>query len=425
MEAKTFKGMWKAIVFLTTVATVLFSCSACEPEEVPVVYEPSIKVSVENVRGTSATLVAEVCAAGQNLEVQLEYFTDNSWQKIDAGRINGQEKQIIKKELTGLSPEKSYQLRGSLILRIDGAWDYAATGNTVSFKTLKQSELRVIKTVSDYDFIEVEFELIPRWPNTKVELEYQGIVKGSNVYSGDQAVTFTIKMDKLAKNTIYPVKMKVNNEGGFTVDTTFQTAAVEDYDGNKYCVVTIGTQTFIKENLKTTHFLNGDPIPNITNDDQWITLTTPAYCYYNNDPEMGKKYGALYNWYVASDPRGLIEGFHVPTEEEYSFLVNYLGGESCGGAMKTTTLDWKQPNVGATNTSGFSALPAGIRRDWKEVDPKPFSYLGEGTTFWTGKDEPRLPGLTYSPTLSFKNSGFMMGGLNFFNSGFSIRLIKN
>jgi len=83
--------------------------------------------------------------------------------------------------------------------------------------------------------------------------------------------------------------------------THFKTCAVSDFDGNAYRIVTIGNQVWLQENFKGTHFANGDPIPNVTDQSAWDAMTTPAYCWYNNDPKIGEVYGGLYNWYVASD----------------------------------------------------------------------------------------------------------------------------
>jgi uncharacterized protein (TIGR02145 family) len=146
--------------------------------------------------------------------------------------------------------------------------------------------------------------------------------------------------------------------------------------------VTIGTQVWMNKNLDVTTYRNGDPIPQVTDSAQWVNLTTGAWCYYNNDPANGAIYGKLYNWYAVNDPRGLGPvGWHVPSDAEFSTLVNYLGGESvAGGAMKSINL-WNSPNTGATNSSGFAGLPGGIR-----ADGAVFGLVGDYGIWWTITD---------------------------------------
>ncbi|MBW6492910.1 MAG: T9SS type A sorting domain-containing protein [Lentimicrobium sp.] len=142
-----------------------------------------------------------------------------------------------------------------------------------------------------------------------------------------------------------------------------------DIDYNSYPVVTIGNQTWMAENLKVTHYRNGDEIPNVTENSEWNDLRSCAYCWYDNDINWKDDYGALYNWYAANDSRGLCPaGWHTPTDAEWTILANYLGGEGvAGGKMKSTLTDpdahprWNLPNTGATNESGFSGLPGGSR----------------------------------------------------------------
>lgn len=140
---------------------------------------------------------------------------------------------------------------------------------------------------------------------------------------------------------------------------------ITDYDGNIYNTATIGSQVWLQQNLKTSHYRNGDLIPNVTNGSSWSILTTGARCYYNNDSvSYSAVYGTLYNFYAASDLRGICPaGFHLPTEQEWTTLVDYLGGHNlAGGKMKETgTTYWQTPNTGATNLSGFSALGTGYR----------------------------------------------------------------
>ncbi len=136
------------------------------------------------------------------------------------------------------------------------------------------------------------------------------------------------------------------------------------------------------ENLKVTHYRNGDPIHNVTDIDTWYELTTEAYCEYNNDINNATMYGRLYNWYSINDSRGLTPiGWHVPSDTEWQTLVDYLGGDTvAGGKMKETgTTHWQNPNVAGTNESNFSGLPGGLRT---------VSDLGIGSSafFWSSTE---------------------------------------
>ncbi len=126
---------------------------------------------------------------------------------------------------------------------------------------------------------------------------------------------------------------------------------------------TIGTQTWMAENLNVSNFRNGDPIPEVTSTEEWVTAgkaRKPAWCYYNNDPANEKKYGKLYNWYALIDQRGLApDGWHVPSEAEWNLLLSYLGKDA--GRKLRTVSDWKSGNDNGTNESGFAALPGSCR----------------------------------------------------------------
>lgn len=147
-------------------------------------------------------------------------------------------------------------------------------------------------------------------------------------------------------------------------NNTGSNGSLTDIDGNVYKTVTIGTQVWMAENLRTTTYRNGDHIPNITSGIAWGSLKTGAYCNYNNDTVISAIYGRLYNWYTVNDSRNIAPtGWHVPTDTEWSILTSFLEGESvAGGKLKETgTSHWWSPNFGATNESGFTALPGGIR----------------------------------------------------------------
>ena len=161
---------------------------------------------------------------------------------------------------------------------------------------------------------------------------------------------------KTAKGIVYSKKIRI------------WTYALIDYDGNGYHAVTIAGKTFTVENLKVTHYRNGDAIPNVTNNLAWHNDKTGAMCWYdNNRAKYDSTYGALYNEYAVIDPRGLApKGWHVPSYDEWDAIVVALGGnhKDIGGEFKETgTKHWKAPNTGATNSTGFTALPGGGRAD--------------------------------------------------------------
>ena len=142
---------------------------------------------------------------------------------------------------------------------------------------------------------------------------------------------------------------------------------LSDIDGNKYDTVQIQTQIWMQQNLKTSHYRNGDPIPEITSISVWSTLTSGAWCWYRNDStQYAATYGKLYNWYAVNDPRGLApEGWHIPSDVEWTTLSTSLGGDLVAGSKlkETGTLHWTTPNTDATNSSGFTGLPGGYCDD--------------------------------------------------------------
>jgi uncharacterized protein (TIGR02145 family) len=164
-------------------------------------------------------------------------------------------------------------------------------------------------------------------------------------------------------------------------------ANITDKEGNSYKTVYIGTQQWMAENLKVSKYSDGTAIPNITNNTQWLELSSGAWSYYNNDVANNAKYGKLYNWYVVSkntngNKNVCPTGWHVPTYNEWTVLTGYLGGESvAGGKMKEVgTTSWNSPNTDATNTSLFSALPGGGRYEQGASD------IGKTTGWWSSPE---------------------------------------
>ena len=218
----------------------------------------------------------------------------------------------------------------------------------------------------------------------------------------------------LKKNTMKKTILLFTFLAFFAFQNKAQT--VTDIDGNVYTIVTIGTQQWLGENLKVTHYRNGDPIPNITDDTQWGQLTNGAYCWYNNDIVNKSIYGALYNQYTISDAREISPtGWHVPTDVEWTTLITYLGGYSvAGGKLKETgTTHWQSPNTGATNDYGFTALPCGTRYK----DGSLFLFIGQSGYWWSSTDMTDFD-MYYLTTVA----GPQVTSDNF---GYSVRCVKD
>jgi uncharacterized protein (TIGR02145 family) len=193
---------------------------------------------------------------------------------------------------------------------------------------------------------------------------------------------------------------------------------IKDIDGNVYRTVTIGTQVWMAENLKTTRYNDGTEIPLVTEQSAWYDLNAPGYCWYNNDENTNRDiYGALYNWYALNTGKLCPPGWHVPSDEEWAVLISYLGGDAiAGGKMKDiSTTHWLSPNRGATNSSGFTALPAGFRGKSGFI-PGSIALFWSSTTFDASDAWTRY--LQSESIVAGRNNGGMY-------HGFSIRCLKD
>jgi uncharacterized protein (TIGR02145 family) len=239
----------------------------------------------------------------------------------------------------------------------------------------------------------------------------------------------------LTPSTTYTYRVCSFNSGGnstiysneFSLTTLNPT--VTDIDGNNYQLVTICNQTWTKSNLNVSHYRNGDVIPQVTNPTQWANLTTGAWCYQNNNSVNGVIYGKLYNWYAVNDPRGLAPvGCHIPTNSEWSNLINCLdpnanGGSTipnvAGGLMKETgTSHWISPNIDATNTSGFTSLPG----DHRNGETGNFNTIGNYCVFWSSTENNTL---TAWVRVLFNNVGSANTSFANKDYGYSVRCIKD
>jgi len=230
--------------------------------------------------------------------------------------------------------------------------------------------------------------------------------------------TYNVK-DIISMEFVDSTQIKIN------LSSSSENISIADIDSiifilNPCTEIVIGAQTWMCKNLDVDHYRNGDSIPQVTDAIEWKYLSTGAWCYYNNDPANGEIYGKLYNWYAVNDSRGLApEGWHVPSDKEWTTLSTYLGGESvAGGKLKSTgTTHWQSPNTGATNETGFSALPGGYR-DYYGA----FYNIGSFGLWWSSTEFDAASAwgryLNYYGSYLFRDYGYKA-------FGFAVRCIKD
>jgi uncharacterized protein (TIGR02145 family) len=236
-----------------------------------------------------------------------------------------------------------------------------------------------------------------------------------------------------------PPRMSTSQRDGISIPTTgmviFNTTTngLEVKSSNGWVLLTpsnavslptivIGMQQWMDKNLDVLTYRNGDLIPQVKDPTAWAALTTGAWCYFNNDPSgYGAIYGKLYNWYAVNDPRGLApQGWHIATYDEWATLSTILGGTTVAGSkLKTAgTSRWVSPNTGATNESGFSALPGSYR----DIDGRFLNFTGQSGYWWTAKEFNTSNAFYYFLNNTIEN---LLWGNENKKRGFSVRIIRD
>ena len=233
---------------------------------------------------------------------------------------------------------------------------------------------------------------------------------------GTSSGTFASSMSGLCEGGTYYVRAYATNSQGtsYGSNVTFTTSVATAAS------VVIGSQTWMDKNLDLVAYQNGDIIPQVTDATVWAALTTGAWCYFNNDPATEAVYGKLYNWYSVNDSRGLApQGWHIPTNAEWTTLANTLGGATiAGGKMKATcTALWLSPLVDATGESGFKARASGFR-----YYQGGFYEHKKRALWWTAT--PVNSGHAYYIYI-YNNSGSLGFSSEGNVDGFSVRVIAN
>ena len=253
-------------------------------------------------------------------------------------------------------------------------------------------------------------------------------VQDSRVENGIGAGAYTATLNGMKGQTMYHVRAFATNSNGTGYGSSFAVQTIDsiliDVNGRSYPVVQIGSQVWMGSNLKVWKFHDGTIIQCYSNPYVWDTLVIPAMTWYNDNGWMDTTYGCLYNWYAVNTGKLAPAGWHVPTDDEWSTLVDYLGGfEVAGGLMKSTGITnngtglWNSPNLGATNSSGFSGLPGGDRGH----EGNYYDLNGFGS-FWTSTEKDAS--YAWYRMLSY-NSASARRTYDNKTFGFSVRCIKD
>ncbi|HAM99055.1 MAG TPA: hypothetical protein DCQ26_10645 [Marinilabiliales bacterium] len=232
---------------------------------------------------------------------------------------------------------------------------------------------------------------------------------GYNIFVGN----FSTGSLKLHENIVGNLPLVVELEKELTAT---------DYDGNVYHTVRIGNQVWMKENLKATHYQNGDAVLDGTGIGNYSGESEPKYYFnYNDDPSYINPYGRLYTWFAVNDSRNICPvGWHIPSREELAVLADYLGGTTgAGGKLKEAgTTHWDSPNTGATNETGFTALPGGYRGN-----ADPFVSMGYSGCYWASTSTDGQYAWYYAFLSTSAEFFYYPGGTK--KDGFSVRCIKD
>lgn len=348
-------GEWSNIRNFTTVATIAGQVTLASPPN------NATNIPTTTTLGWNKTGGADY--------YRIEYSTDPSFiqnvKKVDSIKV------LVSptKKVTGLLDATAYYWRVQGFSSIGSmVWSPVWKFTTVTLP----SQVTLIKPINNA--FTGSTTVTAQWSRlsntTYYRLEYamdSAFTKNLKIIDTIRVVVSPTKIvSGLIKDTMYYWRMRASNgigSGAWSLTWKFSTKApIRDYDGNIYTTVQIGTQTWLVENLKTTHYADGTQIPLVMDSIQWNKLTIPGYCWYDNDTHNKEPYGALYNWYVINAGKILISGYHLPSGTEWNTLANYLGGAAISGdkLKETGNAHWLSPNSG-TNEVGFFALPGGSR----------------------------------------------------------------
>jgi uncharacterized protein (TIGR02145 family) len=385
-----------------------------------------------DIKTNSATLFAPVNPNSLTTTVSFEYGTTTSYGNIVAANqspVYGSYAVVVSGSIFGLDPGTTYHYR----IKAENSLGITYS-NDLQFTTQGMPPMAISLEPTNIDIgaATLNGSINANYLATSVSFEYGTTTSyGSTVPATKNPVTgnsdrpASVSITGLTAGTTYHYRVIAENSLGITYGNDLQFATlgiVNDLEGNSYKTVTIGNQTWMAENLKTIKFNDGTNIPEVTDNAAWAGLTTPGYCWYNNDANIYKAtYGALYNFFTINTGKLCPAGWHVPCDAEWSILTDYLGGVSiAGGKMKEIgTTHWDNPNTGASNSSGFAGLPGGYR-NYLTGD---FIYVGNSGYWWSSTEYAEINAWFRLLHYSINNVGWGSGLPK--QVGFSVRCLKD
>lgn len=405
---------------------MLLGIASCDKTPLPSpdpLKDPKLEIVVEELKTSSVKVSTKVEPGSYVITSQGVCYNTNTNPTIENQKVSGSG--LV--NLVNLNPGTKYYARA-----------YATTEKNATYYSsvaeFSTTDIVVTAEISEIDYRSAKIKMkVDEELNTISErgVVYSKLNQNPSIAADTKLVGSSHDLTLLDYEATYFVRGYVVISGRtiYSATSEFTTKTLErvsDYDGNQYRIIElaskIGPRKWLLDNFKGTHYANGDLIPHVTDNNEWISLSTGAYCYYDNDKENAKTYGALYNWWAAVDPRGLIVGWHTPSDDELNELSNvwqYAVPDIRGLKLKEVgTKHWLAPNEGANNETGFTVLPGGSRDDWQGK----FWDLSKKAYFLSSSE---FEDCFWTRVLYYNSTALSGNGAINKRAGTSIRLIKN
>ncbi|MFN8257405.1 MAG: FISUMP domain-containing protein [Bacteroidales bacterium] len=419
------------------VIIVLLILSSCKQQELVNVTKSNLNKAVY-LNDSTLQIEMEIIELGNAIHFGygICYSSDNSKPTISDNKIqmgNIENPAIMNLVIENISSSQKYYLRGFIMN--DNLPVYSINIlSTPDLQSVKTDNVTAINSVSASLTATITVKNLPADAAFEYGLTSSYGQSGNvpqNPLSENSDQNVNLHIVGLNPDTEYHCRVVATSDAGtnYGEDKSFRTlkkevSTVSDVDGNVYNTIVIGSQEWMVEDLKTTKYNNGTSLTCIEDNQLWGTNTNGAYCWFEDLPVQNKKYGISYNWYVvdslSNGNRNICPvGWHVPSEQEFDELITFLGGyENAGAKLKEVgTANWSNPNLGADNSSGFSAIP-----HFFVVPEGLYAYSGESCTIWTRSKalNDRAYAVTFRNTENKVNIDALMK-----NSGYSMRCLKD